>query len=194
MIMKRMDRGLIAVLASALLIFGAIPAYAAVEYAVQPHATIVIPDVTVAQGATVTVPIMITEATNELSSADVNLLFDPTIVAVIDVGNSDFEYFDWYNPSPGLVKMVGYQGGESISAPAKFADVTLKGLGDVGQNVTLTLEATPIMGTGSPYGNFTVSGGIEITFPAVPAFNAVGMIALVGLLALVMVATIRRRR
>jgi hypothetical protein len=160
-----------------------------------PHSSIVIDDLLVPQGGTATVSITITEATNNISSVDLELTYDTAVVVLVNVTNSDFDNFFWNEPTPGQVKMLGFQGASaSLTVPVKVADLTFQGVGGAGANTSLTLEGCSYMGTGSPYGNITLSSGSGYIAEGVPVFNTVGMVALVGLFALVLVVTARRKK
>jgi hypothetical protein len=160
-----------------------------------PHSTIIIDDLLIPQGGSATVSITITEATNNVSSAYLELTYDTTVVVLMNVTNSDFENFFWNEPTPGQVKMLGFQGSSgSLTVPVKVADLTFQGVGGAGANTSLTLEGCSYMGTGSPYGNITLSSGSGYIVEGAPVFNTVGMVTLVGLFALVLVATARRKK
>lgn len=186
---KRTEVCLVLVMVLSLFVIAPIPACAE-----QPSSVVTISNISVPQGATTTVPIMITSATNGLSCAQIDLTYDSTVVQVTNVGNSSFDHFypniDAENET---VKMVGFQGGGSLDAPTKFADVTLKAVGSAGSNTSLNLEGRTYMGSGSPYGNITMGSGSGTITVAVPVYNIFGMIALIGLLAIVLAVTVRRR-
>lgn len=172
---------------SLLVIATAIPAGAQELY----EATVAIDNITLPQRSTATIPIMITDATSNLSGADINLTYDPTVVQVIDVGNSDFAGFE-YNIVNGKVIMAGY-GTEDLQVPIKFADVTVKAIGNPGDCTPLNLEGVVYMPSGSPYHVMEFNNGSVCIVAAVPVFNTFGMIALIGLLALVLLVAVRKR-
>lgn len=190
--MNKQRIGVSLVLVTALSLFVLAIAATPVSAQPPPHATVSIDDVTVPQYATATIPIMITEATENVSSAHINLTYDPTVVQVTAVGGSPFDNFD-YNIINGEVKMIGFQSAGSLQAPLKFADVTVKAIGNPGNCTPLNLEGTVYQGHGSPYGETEFNNGSVCIVTAVPVYNTVGMIALIGLLAIVLAVTVRRR-
>lgn len=184
----------------------ALSAIAATPVSAQLNATVSIGNISLAPGSTGTLPINITDAPNNVSSAQVDLTYDPTVVTVVGVGNSDFKS-DTYGAfisntnEPGKVRMIGYQYGDptdstttSLATPITFAEVTVKAVGSPGDNTSLHLESDlpVLMGTGSPYEVGNEDGWASI-IGAVPVYNTFGMIALIGLLAIVLAVTVRRR-
>ena len=148
------------------------------------------------EGGTATIPIMITQATNGLSSAYVVLTYDPSIVKVLAVGNSAFQNFYSYIDEPNAtVRMLGFQTNYSliVPPPQQFATVAVQAIGAPGAEVTLTLEGATFMGTGSPYGEAWYNSSSNSIVPRVPALNPCGLIALITALALLLVVTTRRR-
>ena len=171
----------------ALLVTAAVPAGA------QIPANVSIGDITLAQGATATIPIMINEAPNKIASAEIKLTYNPTVVQVTAVGNSPFDDFQ-SNIVNGEVKMLGSQWwSPSLTAPTKFADVTVKAIGSPGDCTPLNLEGMVYMGTGSPYHEVEMNNGSVCIVAAVPAYNTFGMIALIGLLAIILAVKVKRR-
>ena len=182
---------LVLTLTSILLVVLTLPAFAEE----MPHSAIVIEDLYVPQGRTASVSITITEATNNISCAELNLLYNPAVVTPVELTGSDFDMFFSNEPTSGTIKMVAFQGpSPSLIAPAKITDVTFKGVGGSGANTTLTIVGRSYMDTGSPYGNITLNSSSGYVTNGAPAFNTVGMIALVGLLALVLLVTARRKK
>ncbi len=162
-----------------------------------PHSTIVIDNFSVSPGGTATVSITITEAENNVSSiGPLYLTYNTGVVKLLDVTNSDFENFFWNEPAPGgQVIMVGFQNNASLSAPVKVADLTFLGVGSTGTNTSLELAGSSFsfMSTGSPH-DVTLRNGFGYIVEGVPVFTTPGMVALVGVLALVLVVTVRRKR
>lgn len=182
-----------------LLVVTATPAYA------QQNTTVSIGDISLQQGASITIPIMITKDTvQKVSSARINLTYDPNVVEVTNPGNSDFEWFE-FGPKPpvGKVRMLGLQVGDPtdptslyLTTPIKFAYVTIKGIGKPGDCTPLNLEIVELnMKTGpSPILPREVSNGsVCITVP-VPEYNIFGLSALVGLLAIIQGISIRAKK
>ena len=170
-----------------LLVITAIPAYA------QPAVTVsVIPsNVSLPQGTSTTISIMITNDTAQsVSSALINLTYDSSVVEVISAGDSDFDVFI-PNIVDGKVRMIGFQMGASLTTPIKFANVTIKAIGNPGDYTELTLEDEVFMGTGSPYLCELIGGSVTIPPVPVPVYNIYGLSVLIGLLAIISVISIR---
>jgi len=180
---------LIGLTALTLLVTAVIPAGA------QLSANVSIGNITLPRGATATIPIMINEAPHNIASAEINLTYDPTVVQVTTVeGNHQWDFFDCNGTIEGERRMIGAQWwSPSLKAPVKFADVTVKAIGNPGDCTPLNLEGMVYMGTGSPYHEVEMNNGSVCIVAAVPAYNTFGMIALVGLLAIVLAVTVRRR-
>ena len=161
----------------------------------QLTATVSIDDITLPHQNSATLPIMITDfPENNVSTAQINLTYDSTVVQVTAVGGSDFDYFN-HSIVDGKVIMLGYQeDGENLQAPIKFADVTVKAIGNPGDCTPLNLDVSYVkMGTGSSYHEYVINNGSVCIFAAVPVYNTFGMIALIGLLALVLAVAVRKR-
>jgi hypothetical protein len=101
----------------------------------------------------------------------------------------------------GKVIMSAFDsGGANFEAPAIVAYITLKAIGNPGECSPLILENNNLRGlggvrqnTGSPF-DMTYNNGSVCIIAGVPVYNTTGMVALVGLLALIPVVTLRRRR
>jgi hypothetical protein len=161
---------------------------------VQQVTTVSIGDVSLQQGDSTTIPIMITKATAQaVSSARINLTYDSSVVQVTAVGGSEFDNFN-SNIVDGKVRMIGWQSGASLTTPIKFADVTIKAIGKSGCT-PLNLEIVELnMATGSPISPREVrNGSVCITVP-VPEYNIFGLSALVGLLAIILGISIRAKK
>jgi len=93
------------------------------------------------RGELVNITIMIKGVGGEgLSSALINLTYDPKVVKVISVGNSDFDMF-MPNIGKGIVRMVGFQtGAEGLKDGVLFAELQVKAVGKVNESSELTLE------------------------------------------------------
>lgn len=158
----------------------------------QPNAMVSIGDITLAQGATATLPIMIDAAPDNVSGAQMNLTYDPTVVQVTAVGGSEFSNFLCNNLTDGVRRMIGY-GTENLTTPIKFADITIKAIGNPGDHTPLNLEDVVItMEHGTPYVLEINNGSVSI-IGVVPVYNTFGMIALIGLLAIVLAMKVRKR-
>lgn len=180
---------LIGLTALALLVTAAIPVGA------QLSANVSIGDITLPQGATATIPIMINEAPNNIASAEINLTYDPTVVQVTAVvDNPQWDFFDCNDTIEGERRMIGAQWwSPSLTAPVKFADVTVKAIGNPGDCTPLNLEGMVYMGTGSPYHEVEMNNGSVCIVAAVPAYNIFGIITLIGLLAIILAVKVKRR-
>jgi hypothetical protein len=174
--------------ALSLFVVAAIPAYAL------PVTTVSIGDVSLQQGDSTTIPIMITKDTAQaVSSAQINLTYDSSVVQVTAVGGSEFDNF-YYNIVDGKVRMVGYPSGASLTTPIKFAGVTIKAIGKPGCT-PLNLEIVGLtMATGSQIYPREVSNGLLCITVPVPEYNIFGLSALVGLLAIILGISIRAKR
>ena len=195
--------GLVVVMALSLMVVAAVPTGADILTVNVSADNIVLP-----QGSTAIIPIMITEAPgNNISAARMNLTYDQSVVEIVGVGGSDFDNADglfFSNPTttPGKVRMIGIQWGnssdpttENLATPVKFADVTVKAIGYPGDYTPLNLEIDDLnMGSGSEYHELRQNNGSVTIPPGVPVLNAYGMIALIGLLAIVLTIAIRRRQ
>lgn len=176
-----------------LLVVTAAPAYA------QQNTTVSIDDISLQQGASTTIPIMITKDTaQKVSSALINLTYDSSVVEVISAGNSEFDEFT-PNIVDGKVRMIGYQVTPALTTDIKFADVTIKAIGNPGDYTPLNLEIVELkMKTGpSPIWPREVSNGsVTLTAPPVPVpeYNIFGLSALVGLLAIILGISIRAKK
>ena len=186
---KGIGVSLVLVTALSLLVIATLPACAHPP----ASANVSIGDITLPQGATETLPIMIDEAAMNISAAQINLTYDPTVVQVTAVvGNPQWGDFN-YSIADGKVRMAGYRWGSGLTAPVKFADVTVKAVGAPGDYTPLNLEGVVFpWGHGTAYILYVSNGSVLIT-AAVPAYNIFGMIALIGLLAIVLAVTVRRR-
>jgi hypothetical protein len=103
--------------------------------------TVQVGDATVERGELVNITLMIKGVGGEgLSSALINLTYDPKVVKVISVGNSDYDMF-MPNIGKGKVRMVGFQTGiEGLKGDIKFAELQVKAVGKVNESSELKLE------------------------------------------------------
>ena len=185
---KRAEVSLVLVMALFLLAIVIIPAGA------QLNATVSIGDITLAQGATDTFPIMIDAAPDNVSGAQINLAYDPTVVQVTAVVNISWDILLCNDTIEGERRMIGFQFlNPSLTPPIKFADVTVKAIGNPGDYTPLNLEVPAItMEHGTPYELELNNGSVSI-IGVVPAYNSFGRIALIGLLAILMAISIRAK-
>jgi len=187
--MEKKGMVLAGLMAISLLVIAAIPAYA------QQDITVSIGNVSLAPQASTTIPIMITKDTAQnVGSARINLTYDPTVVQVTSVeGNEFFDVFE-SNIIDGTVSMTGMNS-TFLTTPIKFADVTVKAVGNVGDYSPLNLTINELRDEyGSEmYPREVSNGSVSITAVAVPVYNTFGMVALIGLLAIIMGISIRAK-
>lgn len=164
----------------------------------QQDITVSIGDAFLSPQASTTIPIMITNNTaTEVGSANITLTYNKNVVFVTAVGNSDFgsdPYFTCViNNTTGTVRMVAW----SIlpeTTPLRFADVTVKAVGEPGDYTPLNLEVTELRdGYGSEiYPREVSNGSVSIVAAAaVPEYNMFGLSALIGLLAIILLVKVR---
>ena len=99
-------------------------------------------DVTTSHGHSVTVPIMIHNAT-DVACDGVKLTYDVSVVIVTSVTQGDFTtYFGFDNESAadGWVTINTYISGTYLTGDVKIADVTLKAVGEAGDTSPLDME------------------------------------------------------
>jgi len=76
-----------------------------------------------------------------LGAADISLAFDPSVVHVVSAANSAFDLFDAViDNSTGSVKAVGADFGDGLYGDVKFADITLKAVGNHGETSALNIS------------------------------------------------------
>jgi len=112
----------------------------------------------------VTVPLMINEV-DDVAAATIKVSYDPSVIVVTDVGNSDFESFTpnlWY-ADEGWVKMTGYNTVGGLSGDVIFAELTIEPRGGYGESSELTIEVETLSDSvGAPIdaevknGSFTI--------------------------------------
>lgn len=186
--MKKKGLVLAGLMALCVLAMTGIPAYA------QQDITVSIGNVSLPPQAYATLPIMITrETAQNVGSARINLTYDPGVVQVTAVeGNELFDIFT-SNIIDGTVSMLGTNS-TFLTTPVKFADVTVKAVGEPGDYTPLNLTINELRDEeGRPiYPREVSNGSVSIT-AAVPVYNTFGMIALIGLLAIIMGISIRTK-
>ena len=97
---------------------------------------------TVNVGESVTLPLMLENATEKISCATIVLSYSNTVAQVTSVDTSDFNAFV-YNAdnAQGKTTIVVYQTGESgLTGTIKIADVTIKGAGSGSSSLNLAIE------------------------------------------------------
>ena len=107
--------------------------------------TIYIPDVSIKSGDSITVPIMINNA-EDVKGAHISLNYDPSVVYVTYLGNSDFNFetFKDVNNSTGSACYVVVNIANGLDGNVKFADVTLKAVGSEGDMSSLSLDVVAL--------------------------------------------------
>ena len=187
--MEKKGMVLAGLMAISLLVIAAIPAYA------QQDIMVSIGNASLAPQASTTIPIMITKDTAQnVGSARINLTYDPTVVQVTSVeGNEFFDIFA-SNIIDGTVSMTGMNF-TFLTTPIKFADVTVKAVGNPGDYTPLNLTINELRDEyGSEmYPREVSNGSVSITAVAVPVYNIYGLSALIGLLAIIMGISIRAK-
>jgi hypothetical protein len=187
---RRLERRLVWIMAVALLVIAAtIPASA------QLSVTISIGDAILPPQGITTLPIMITDVPpNNVSTALINLTYNSTVVEILGVGSSDFNEFDYTDSLNGKVRMIGWQNlsPPSLPGPITFAQVTFRAIGNPGDCTPLNLEGDVGRPTGGPYVLNFSNGSITIV-EGVPAYNSIGALTLIGMLALVLAIAVRKR-
>jgi len=193
--MKKKGLVLAGLMALSLLVITAMPAYA-------QQATVSIGNVSLPPQASATLPIMITnESAQNVNSADITLTYDKNIVIVTNVDGSDFgsePYFMFaIDNANGTVRMVAWST-TPLTTPIKFADVTVKAVGNPGDYSPLNLTINELSDeNGIPIYPREVSNGSVSIIAAVPGYNVYGLSALIGLLAIIMgisiMAKVKRR-
>ena len=175
-----------------LLVLTAIPAYA-------QQATVSIENVSLAPQASTTIPIVITNDTAQnVGSANITLTYDKNVVIVTNVGGSDFgsdpNFMFAIDNVNGTVRMVAWST-TPLTTPIKFADVTVKAVGNPGDYSPLNLTVYELRDEINGWIDPTVNNGsVSIIAPApVPEYNIYGLSALIGLLAIIMGISIRAK-
>ena len=149
-----------------------------------PEIIVSIGDASALSGENINTSIMISGVTN-LGTADITLSYNQSVVHVVEVSSSDFDFMDAViDNSTGITRIGAFQtSSPGLSGKVLLANVTLKAVGNGGESCTLNLtinelkEATEkeisIPAT-THNGTFTIA---EITPPEVtkPAANPVSI-------------------
>jgi NPCBM-associated, NEW3 domain of alpha-galactosidase/Cohesin domain len=134
-------------------------------------ATVSISDAEIAPGESVTILIMIKEVT-DLGAADINLIYDQSVVNVLGVTNGDFDTLDQnINNVNGITRIGAMQPtNPGLSGSVTLAEVTLKAVGDIRQCSTLNPgvnELKTMPGVDIPVtvvnGTFCIAGTTQTT-------------------------------
>jgi hypothetical protein len=108
--------------------------------------TVRIDNLTVASGETVTATVRIVGIGGEgLSSAQINLTYDPEVVNVLSAAGSDFDEF-MATIESGMVHMNGSQtGADGLKGDITFAQLQVKAVGKTGDRCELGVEVTDLV-------------------------------------------------
>ena len=92
-----------------------------------------------------------------LGVADITLTFDPSVVHIVSVTNSDFDFL-WpvINNSAGTARIGGMDYGDGLYGNVKFGEVTFKAVGEHGEISVLNMSLKELK----------EAGPIETTIPA----------------------------
>ncbi|MDY6965761.1 MAG: hypothetical protein SVM80_07310 [Halobacteriota archaeon] len=103
--------------------------------------TVYISNASLNSGERAIVPIMIDTEMN-IKGAHIILTYDPTVVHVTGIGNSDlnFETYKDINNTTGSTRYVIISTEDYLTGNIKFADVELKAVGDAGMTSSLDLD------------------------------------------------------
>ena len=98
---------------------------------------------------TVTATIMINDV-KDVASATIKLSYDPSIIVVASIGNSDFPAFipNIAFAEEGWVMMTGFKTGGGLSGDVKFAEITIAPRGSAGQISKLDLNVEKLSDSG----------------------------------------------
>ena len=101
--------------------------------------TISIGDVFLEPGDNTIVSITINNVSN-VGVANINITYDPSVVRITTVSNSDFgNLYPVINSYIGLVKIGGVDCGDGLSGDVKLADLSLEAVGDAYETSTFNL-------------------------------------------------------
>jgi hypothetical protein len=110
-------------------------------------------------------------------------------------GNELFDIFE-SNIIDGTVSMTGMNFSTGLTTPIKFADVTVKAVGNPGDYTPLNLTINELRDRYGVeiYPREVSNGSVSIIAPVpVPEYNIYGLSALIGLLAIIMGIRIRAK-
>jgi len=111
--------------------------------------TVSISDVFAEPGENAVTQIRIDNVTN-LGVADINFTFDSSVVHIVSVNNSDFEFL-WpvINNSAGIARIGGIDYGDGLNGNVSFAEVTLKAVGNRDETSALNLSINVLKEAGA---------------------------------------------
>jgi hypothetical protein len=111
--------------------------------------TVSIGDIFVKPGENAVMQIMIDNVTN-LGVADINLSFDASVVHVVSVTNSDFDFLHAViDNSTGVVRIGGVDYGDGLNGNVKLAEISLKAVGNHGEISALDLSINELKEAGA---------------------------------------------
>jgi len=121
------------------------------ERAFKTFADIVISigDASAVSGENVTTSIIISDITN-VGTADIFLSYNRSVVHVIAVNNSDFDFLESaIDNSSGITRIGAFQtSSPGLNGDVKLADVTLKAVGSAGESSTLNITINELKDAG----------------------------------------------
>ena len=106
--------------------------------------TISVSDVFFEPGDDATISVVINNVSN-LGVANINIDYDPSVVCITAVNNSDFgNLYPVINNTIGLVKVGGVDYGDGLSGNVKLADLAIEAVGDACETSTLNLTVNEL--------------------------------------------------
>ncbi|MEA3281423.1 MAG: PKD domain-containing protein [Euryarchaeota archaeon] len=106
--------------------------------------TVSVSDVFFEPGDDATVSIVINNVSN-LGVANINIDYDPSVVCITTVNNSDFDdLYPVIDNTIGLVKVGGVDYGDGLSGNVKLADLLIEAVGDACETSTLNLTVNEL--------------------------------------------------
>ena len=114
-----------------------------------PEMIISIGDASTVSGENITVPIIMSNITR-VGTADILLSYNQSVVHVIAVNDSDFDFIDAViDNSVGVTRIGAYQiSSPGLNGEVKLANVTLKAVGSGGESCTLNLTINELKEAG----------------------------------------------
>ncbi len=106
--------------------------------------TISVSDVFFEPGDDATISVVINNVSN-LGVANINIDYDPSVVCITTVNNSDFgNLYPVINNTIGLVKIGGVDYGNGLNGNVKLADLVIEAVGDACETSTLNLTVNEL--------------------------------------------------
>lgn len=178
------------IISFAVLVFSIFPASAA---------DVNIGNLTVAPGGTVTGSLNASDVIN-LSSATVNLTFDPSVAIVTAVSQGDGNALDAptfnINNVEGLVQIIA-DNATGLSGDVIIAVITFQAVGNPGQTSELDVDIRELLDSSlEPITATQTNGSITITAARampVTAISTAGILVLIGMLTIIVIVRLRKR-